>query len=124
MSGEAVRDKRFKKSEFKGHTVVAGSGGRDCPCLPCYNCHDCGRRGGDGKWTPYFDCAYRYSLGCPSSLKPPTHIFRWPKTGEPKPGMVRVCLRCGQPFRIGGGRYNMAWVQPGDDARTAARGPQ
>lgn len=123
MSGEAVRDRRFRKTEFKGHIVVAGAGGRICPCLPCYNCHDCGHRRQDGEYIPYFDCANRHSLGCPTPLPRATHVFRWPKTGEPKPGQVRVCCRCGQPFRIGEGNYNLIWVQPGIDARQVFASP-
>ena len=72
-----VRDKRYKKTDFKGHEINCPY--PDCPCLPCYNCHDCGYYLGHNehkKWIENFDCATRSNCGCPSQKPRPKHLFK------------------------------------------------
>lgn len=98
-----VRDRTKTQTEYKGHVIRAGAGGRDCPCLPCFNVHDCGGYRGHDKWKSIWDCATRFNNGCPSQLRRPFHFFHATKKflGR-KPGDSFKCLRCGQRLIIQG----------------------
>lgn len=98
-----VRDKTKKPTEYKGHEVPAGAGGRDCPCLPCFNVHDCGYWNSAGKRVHIWHCATNWNHGCPDPLPRPTHIFKLTKRFQNrKPGDVFRCIRCGQRLKISG----------------------
>ena len=96
-----VRDLTKSKTEYKGHEIQAGSGSRNCPCLPCFVVHDCGWSTHNG-WVKKWDCATRHNQGCPLKLKRVHHIFhvtkRWQKR---RVGSIFKCLRCGQSLKMG-----------------------
>ena len=100
-----VRDLRYKETEYKGHSIVAGAGGKNCPCLPCYNVHNCY---GKDK-VDFWDCATRFNGGCPEVLPRPKHIFKLTKRFENrKKGDKFRCVRCGQKLEIGTGEFD--WI--------------
>jgi len=110
-----VRDKRYKKTDYKGHEIRGGGGGLDCPCLPCYNCHDCGYWKSNGinqYWVVSFDCATRYNKGCPDYLRRPHHLFKFTKRfSNRKIGDIFRCVRCGQKVKIGECKFDFSVIK-------------
>ena len=96
-----IRDLMKKKSEYKGKEIEAGLAGIKCPCMPCFNVHDCGYRNSAGKWVEQFDCATRFTYGCPDRLPDALHIIKWMPIEKCKEGKVVKCLRCGYKFKMG-----------------------
>lgn len=104
-----VRDLTKKIKEYKGHQIVAGAGGKNCPCMPCWNVHDCGYTSGE-KHFENWDCATRYNGGCPP-LKRPSHLFKNTKRFQKrKNGDKFKCLRCGQELIVGNGDFDFTSI--------------
>lgn len=107
-----VRDKRYKKTDFKGHEINCPY--PDCPCLPCYNCHDCGYYLGHNehkKWIENFDCATRSNCGCPSQKPRPKHLFKNTKKFQNrKSGDIFKCVRCGQLCEFGACKFDFETI--------------
>ncbi len=103
-----VRDKRYKKTDYKGHEVECPS--LSCPCRPCFNVHDCGYylpgKFGEKRWISHFECATWFNRGCSTSSRP-KHLFKNTKRFQNrKVGDVFRCIRCGQLCKIGQGEFD------------------
>lgn len=92
-----VRNKTYKKSEYKGKEITAPY--PDCPCRPCYYIHNVGYRQSNGKWKDDFQCLTRHRSGCPDNKKA-NHLIRKDNPLKRTAKTKRTCLRCGIRFKL------------------------